>query len=54
MVVITKGVISLSLLSYASTMVMWGSNQCFGKNILHSTGKNKFWKVWIGALAATL
>ena len=38
MIVISTGFIPLLPLSDVSTIVMWESSQCLGKNIVHSTG----------------
>ena len=54
MIVIVTGFIPLSMLSVVSTMVVWESSQCLGKNIVWSTGSKNFRKTWIGVLAAAI
>ena len=50
-IVIGTGFIPLSPLSIVSTMAMWESSQCLGKNIVRSTGKKNS---RIGALATVI
>ena len=51
MIVIATGFLPLSAMSGVSTMVMWESSQCLGKNIVRSTGQKNSRKAWICALA---
>ena len=54
MIVIATGFIPLPPLSIVSTIVMWGSSQWFGRNIVLSTGLKNSRKAWVGALAAAI